>query len=114
MRERAEVLRELISAARPVDLLVRELAEFGWDSEREIEVLRPCHLIAVLNDFIAGRRTASEVQSWAEAIECRDDIGLDAESKDVLKDAVFELANPEITRALSPLLAQKILARLSS
>ncbi len=108
MRARPEVLRELLEATHPTETLVRELSQFGWDSEVELELLRRRHLIAMLDSFLAGRKTASDVRRWAEAIEARDDIGFEAGAEEVLKSAIFELANPEITHNLSPLLAEKI------
>jgi hypothetical protein len=35
-----------------------------------------------------------DLERWANAIEGRDDIGLDTDAADALKEAIFELANP--------------------
>ena len=113
MSDRASLLRELLHAERPIDALARELSEFEWDSEEELEVLMPGHVIALLGDYLSGCRAPSEIRRWAETIEGRDDIGFAAESEGVLKNAIFELANPELAHALSPLLARKILADLN-
>jgi hypothetical protein len=66
----------------------------------------------VLTDYLAGRRTASEVCKWAETIEGRDDIEIAKDSFFLLQDTIFQLANPELGYALSPLLAKKILGTL--
>jgi len=112
MRTRVDVLRDLLEAALPIDTLVRELATFEWDSEQKIAVLLRRHIVTVLNDFLAGRRTAADICSWAEAIETRDDIGFEPGAENVVRDAIFTLANPALSFALSPLLAQKLLREL--
>jgi hypothetical protein len=93
---------------------VRELAEFGWDSEEELVTLDKFHVTNMLNDYLAERRVASEIRTWAEAIEGRDDIGFSETFHEELKDAIFQLANPELSYSLSPLLAKKILGMLQS
>ena len=101
MRTRADLLWELLRLERPAGQVARELASFGWDSDEELVVLTPGHLRAVLERFIAGTLTAKETSSWAEAIEGRDDIGLQQGFEAVLKESLFELANPEITTELT-------------
>jgi hypothetical protein len=102
----------LVSGSRPVADLSRELATYGWDSEEELVTVAPADVIRVLEEYTAGRRLASDVRAWAEAIEGRDDIGLAAADEEVLRDTIFELANPELGHALTPLLAQQLLRKL--
>jgi hypothetical protein len=101
MRRRAELLWELLSFKRPAGEIVRDLAPFGWDSDEELVVLTPGHLGAVLERFVAGTLTADDTSSWAEAIEGRDDIGLQKGFEPLLKQLLFELANPDITEELT-------------
>lgn len=49
-------------------------------------------IAAVLQRFKAGELTASQVEAWAEMIEGREDIDLDATAR----EAIFQLANPII------------------
>lgn len=114
MNGREALLYDLLRASRPIDELSRELAAFGWDSEEELATLDRPHVVAILTDYLAGRRTASEVRAWAEAIEGRDDIGMAGDSEAMLRDTIFRLANPELDHALSPLLAQKLLRELQA
>jgi len=93
-------------------LLTIELAEFGWDSEIELVTLNWQHVTAMLNDFISGHRSAAEIRRWAETIEGREDIALASENAKQLRDAIFELAHPELGYALSPMLARRLIKTL--
>lgn len=112
MRDRADVLRDLLEARRPIDELVRELSQHEWDCEQELVLLQPSHLASILDAYLTGSRTAAEVRSWAEAIECREDIGFDPAREDMLKDGIFELANPDISGALTHGVARELLDKL--
>lgn len=114
MSRRADLLRDLVSGALPTADLSKELATFGWDSEEELVTVNRSDVSKMLEDYVAGRRSESDVRAWAEAIEGRDDIGLAAADEEVLRDTIFELANPELSHALTPLLAQRLLRRLQA
>lgn len=99
---RGRLLLDLIWLRRPVDLVVSELANFGWDSQVELATLGRPAALAVLDAYIAGEREARDVGAWAAAIEGRDDIGLEADAAWTLKDLVFDLATAELTGRLTP------------
>jgi len=109
---RAELLRDLVTASRPVKDLSKELAEFAWDSEEELVSLECSHVVKMLKEYLAGRRSATDVRAWAEAIEGRDDIGFASAAESALRDVIFELANPELGHVLTPLRAHHVLRRL--
>lgn len=75
-----------------------ELAEFPWDAEFELAQLLPSHLCDVLRQFLIGVMSAQDVESWANAVEGRDDIAVSVGS---VQDALHELANPELTEPLT-------------
>ncbi|WP_434317995.1 hypothetical protein [Leifsonia sp. P73] len=50
----------------------------------------------VLERCIAGRVSLHRLTTWAEAVEGRDDIELDAKSPADLATLLFELSNPKI------------------
>lgn len=112
MKDRASLLGELLCAARPVDQILRDLAAFGWDSDEELVIVTKRHLSEILERYLKGSIAAHAVRAWAEAIEARDDMGLEFGSAQILKQVIFDLANPEITRPLTSLLAQKLLGDL--
>ena len=96
---RTSQLKELLHFSRPVAEVVSDLSGFGWDSEAELATLEAAHISTVLNRFLSGEISAADVEDWANAIECREDIGLLPGSP--VTDALDELANPVLTRPLT-------------
>jgi hypothetical protein len=56
----------------------------------------------VLDMYLRGELTNSEVEEWADAIESRDDIGYGSPTDHRLKQLVFKLANPLLTEKITP------------
>ncbi len=100
-RDRADVLRDLVALNRPLGELHDELSRFQWDSENELVVLRRDHVVSALGRFLAGGLTAAHVEEWANAIEGRDDIGIDESDAGNLNEILFGLANPKLEAALT-------------
>jgi hypothetical protein len=113
MEGREQLLLELLSPQRPIKLISEDLSRYQWDSDAELVTLERSHLKSVLGSFVAGQLTAADVQTWAETIEGRDDIGLEAGHAEQLKSIIFELATPAINRPLSPVLGKLFIDRLS-
>lgn len=106
---RAELLRALVRLERPVEELERELSAFGWDCERELVGLARSDIAAVLRRWRAGELPAESVRAWAEALEIREDVGLEAAAADAVEGVIFWLANPEIN---GPLTVERVEALL--
>ncbi|BEV08293.1 hypothetical protein [Methylophilus sp. DW102] len=96
---RVDALKALVYAELPIAQAIARMSEFAWDSEEYVVVLTPENLERVLTLFAEGSITGSDVESWANALECRDDLAL---SEPVVSEVLFELANPLLTHALSP------------
>lgn len=101
MKDRTNLLRQLLILDRPARDLATELSTFAWDIDEELVVLTVQHVRAILERFSAGGLTAQEVSVWAESIEQRDDIGFERGHEVLIKDILFELANPDINAALT-------------
>ena len=99
---RKQLLEALLVSETPADSLLSALAEFGWDCEEELVLLRCDHVAAMLRQFLSGEISDLNISDWADAVEGRDDIGFDDGDEDILTDVIYELANPELTRPLSP------------
>jgi hypothetical protein len=113
MDGREQLLLELLSPRRSINLISEELSRFQWDSDAELVTLERSHLKSVLGNFVAGQLTAADVQTWAETVEGRDDIGLEVQRAEQLKSIIFELATPTINRPLNPALAKLFIDELS-
>ena len=95
---RVDALKALVEAELPIELSIARMSQFAWDSEEYLAVLTPENLERVLILFAEGSITASDVEDWANALECRDDLAL---SEPVVSEVLYELANPVLTHAIS-------------
>jgi hypothetical protein len=107
-RDRAQLLRALIDYELPIEPVLADLRSFGWDAPNPLVVLNREDIVRILDRYLAGELGAAEVTDWAELVECRDDIASPGDDEDVLSDAVFRLANPNLTDDVTPELAQII------
>jgi len=82
----------------PVQEAVSRLAEFAWDSESELVLLTSEDCCHVLSLFKQGSLSATEIEDWANALECREDVGF---STSQTRELLHELANPLLTQPLS-------------
>ncbi len=112
MRSRIELLGALIGLTEPVSAVTQELSAYGWDSPNELVALRLRDIAAVLQRFIDGELTIQHVTDWANAIEGREDIGYELGAESIIRDAIYELANPELTHEVSSDVAEGWLNRL--
>jgi hypothetical protein len=68
----------------------------------------------MLDLYLGSTIRGSDVEEWAEAIEGRDDVGYEGDAADMLREAVFELANPDLTNQLVPERARELRNRFGS
>lgn len=100
MKDRRSLLLELVEARRPTTELDRELAAFAWDSEPLVE-LRLDHIATVLNRHLRRELSTTELEQWANAVECRDDLAFPAQERDLGRELLNELANPMLAGAIT-------------
>jgi hypothetical protein len=100
IQTRLAVLKSLIRLVDPIDELKNDLSHFSWDSEEELVQLTVSDLTSVLKRYIDGILNEKTLAEWANAIECRDDIGFEKSSREALKDAINVLANPDLNGPL--------------
>jgi len=112
MSERTKLLDALLNCRIPTEEALRELRSYPWDSEVLVYV-KPHHLLSVLRRFQAGEMGAAEVEEWANAIEVRDDIGLEAGSEGIVREVIHTLANPELEDSLTPAVSKGLIERLA-
>ena len=83
-------------------------------SDQELVILTRKHVTDTLERYLSGDLTFSDIDDWASALESRDDVGLEVGGEDLLREMIHELANPFLTRALSPFVAREWVQRLTS
>jgi len=112
MKERKKLLDELLNFEQPIGHIKTALAEFPWDSDVELAFLSARHFENLLKLYLDDSTTVSEVESWANAIEGRDDIGFASDNKKILRELIHELANPLLTQPLTKKRARELLNQL--
>ncbi len=95
---RKTALENLIQFNLPIEQAISDLAQFEWDSEIELVSLEAAQIHHALQLFTQGNISAFEVEAWANAIECREDIKIEPL---LVNEAMHELANPQLTQPLS-------------
>jgi hypothetical protein len=105
--ERIQALRDLIEFREPIAVTINRLRRFPWDSDTELATLTRNDLIRILDAYLAGKLSDADVEEWAEALEGRDDIGYESQQGDVLREIIFELANPLLTTPIEPAQARR-------
>lgn len=99
---RAELLRQLVELTAPPEPAMKELAKLGWDwAGAPLVIIERRHMASVLERFLAGTLSVSELRGWAERLEGRDDVGFEEEHGDLLRELFFRIANTEINGAIT-------------
>lgn len=93
MRNRKDILTDLILFKVDLSELQNELSQYSWDIEEPILIISKQDFTNVLNRCIENEITFDDLVSWANVIECRDDLDFEVEE---MQEIVFELASPEI------------------
>lgn len=103
-----ELLNDVLSFKYSWPLLAEKLRGIPFSAHESVVVGNPEHVISALERFLAGKLSALDIEEWANIIEMREDIALDERTK----EAVWELANPTLTQALTPEVARRIVSTL--
>jgi len=111
--DRITALEDLVSMRISPAEARQRLRRFAWDSVPLVTLTRK-NLERVLDEYLDGRISAETVEVWADSLEGRDDINFESGLEDVIKDVVFQLANPEITARLTASGARALKSQLSS
>jgi hypothetical protein len=109
---RLSSLNQLINFTKPLSVVTTELSTYDWDIDSPLVELKVEHVTSVLAQYLSGIFSAAQVEGWANAIECREDIRLDPDS--CAGQAIRELGNPLLTQPLSRQSAQAWVARLAT
>ena len=111
---RIAMLMKLVESPERWSEIASSLSAFDWDSEEELVLLRPEHLIHVLNAYLSGMLASADVEGWATAVEGRDDIGSAESASALVTDALHWMSNPVLEGDLTPADARRWIQKLSS
>jgi hypothetical protein len=107
-------LKALANLDQPLSTILPILKTFAWDSNQTIITLKKEHLIHILNQYLNHSLSAIDLENWANAIECREDITYETESEDFINDIIFDLANPILNAPISPEIVKEYITQLSN
>ena len=105
---RMSLVRTLVEYHLPIDFTLAELAKLPWDVHTPLLRMARLDVQNILHRFIAHELSASQVEDWANLVECRDDIDLSGETG-VVTEIISRLANPYLHKPISIALATEIL-----
>jgi hypothetical protein len=108
------MLGALLAMDHPLEVIHRELAMLPWDCPSPLVTLRADHVVRVLQRFLTREFDRDTIERWANALEGREDIGLDAPIAAALKQMIFELANPDLAGYLTDDSATEYVKQLRS
>jgi len=111
MRDRKKILQDLIWLRGSVEELTEELSEYPWDLETPLVIISIDALVHVLKRGLSDELTVETLTSWANAVECRDDIDFVC---DEIQEVVHLLANPEINGDVTRQLLNDIVIKLNA
>lgn len=112
MRDRTELVLELIRNPRPDTLVIEELAEYGPDSDAPLAMLSRTDFIAMLRKFEGKALNAYEFKAWAIRLLARRDIEFEFGQEGAVVDALFWLAYEDFDEQKDCLVCQHIRSML--
>ena len=107
------LLYSLITFSKPIQEIKTELKSIDWDSDEEVLLDRKM-VIDVINRFILGDIEPEDLDEWANAIECREDIEYEEVCFDDIKQVIFEIANQSMEGIFDSEKAKAWIDRLDS
>jgi hypothetical protein len=107
--ERIKVISELVELGKPLNEVADRVGEFPWDYTGEPVTLTSRHIASIVNRFLSGELSSSDIERWANLIEGRDDVDFEKEHQGWIGMVVHELANPILTEPLTVSRARELL-----
>jgi hypothetical protein len=107
------VLNNLINFSKPIKQIKADLKDLDWDGDGEVLLNRKM-IAKVLDRFILKEIDSGELDEWANAIECREDIDYEESHFDEIKQVIFEIANQSIEGVFDTAKAKIWVERLSN
>jgi hypothetical protein len=110
MRNRKDILTDLICFNGNLTELQSELSQYSWDVEEPTLIISKADFSNVIRKCVDEKIIFDELENWANAIECRDDLAFEVEE---MQEIIFELASPEINGEITKQRLQEIINELA-
>ena len=112
--DRLALVRDLLEMSKPLEKIMAQLAMMDWDYEGDGVDLTKEHLAIALQRYLRGELSDSDIESWANQIEGREDIQFDTGFKQEIENILYELANPALTQPLDHSRAKMLLEAMAA
>lgn len=112
--ERLELVQRLLACAMPLQSTLSALGAMDWDYDGLPVQLTAEQIAAVLRRYLAGRLSRTDIETWANGVEGRDDIATDPAVEHQLTGIMHELANPALSQPLDHARATALLTELAA
>jgi hypothetical protein len=111
MRNRKNILTDLVYINGNLSELQNELSQYSWDIDEPILIISELHFSDILKRGIENKITFEDIEKWANIIECREDLDFENEK---MQEIIFELASPEINGKITKESLKKMFVELQS
>jgi hypothetical protein len=93
---RIDALTSLVGFSKPIQELEASVRSLEWDAPEPLVTLSLGNVASVLLRHFSGELSIDDVVRWSELIEGREDIEYSSDRRDILRDAIYKLANPDL------------------
>jgi hypothetical protein len=107
---RIELLEKLVKFTETIPVLTEKLSKLEWDYEGEPFIVSPMDIKSVVQKYVSEDYTADEIESWANLIECREDLELDETTDSV----IYQLANPTLEGEITLVHCNNLIKKLDN
>jgi hypothetical protein len=109
MKNRQEILKDIVLMKGDLVDLQNRLSEFPWDSDEALVTISKQNLLKILTKAQNEKISFEHLVKWANTIECRDDLDFETDN---LREIIFDLANPEINGEITEEKLDQIVSEL--
>ncbi len=106
---RIEAVENLVNLNFDIQKCLEEIQKFDWDYNGVPFVLKRVEVEKVLALYLRGEITSEIVETWADAIELREDIAYEEADESWVDNVIYYLANPLLNEPTSIFLVQRLL-----
>ncbi|OSQ48876.1 hypothetical protein [Thalassospira alkalitolerans] len=99
--ERRQTLQSLIWLHEPLEQISERLTDFERDFDGETIVVEATAVQTILLRYLRTDISAQELESWANLIECREDLEFEAAFSEQIEMIIHQLATPEINNSIN-------------
>lgn len=112
--DRHDALNNLIAFREPVSTLTENMSKFDWDYEDQPVVVTASQIQAVLTQYLTGKFSSTDIEAWANLIECREDLEFEDKRREEIAKVVYQLANPTLEGSITHDSCRRLVATLDA